>query len=86
VAYLAVQNGDTNLMAETVTQCGLYRDVLKQSQYDNWDHIIGPQSQDTGLWSTGNGWASYGMVRVLHTLQKWSGMRTLLLVVVTPFC
>ena len=59
-------------MAEVVTQCGLQRDVLKGSDL-NWRHIIGPQSQDTGLWSTGNGWAGYGMVRVLHTLQKWSG-------------
>jgi len=60
-------------MAETVTQCGLYRDVLQTSQFLNWMHIIGPQSQDTGLWSTGNGWACYGMVRVLYTLQNWSG-------------
>lgn len=58
-------------MATTVAQCGLQRDVLKTSQVDNWRHIIGPQSQDTGLWSTGNGWAAWGMVRVLHTLQKW---------------
>ncbi len=60
-------------MAQTVAQFGLQRDVLKTSQFLNWQHIIGPQSQDTGLWSTGNGWAAYGMVRVLHTLQKWSG-------------
>jgi len=60
-------------MAETVRQCGLQRDVLKINQFMNWQHIIGPESQDTGLWSTGNGWASYGMVRVLYTLQKWSG-------------
>ncbi|KAL6693521.1 hypothetical protein J3F84DRAFT_401419 [Trichoderma pleuroticola] len=73
LAYLAVQQGNLSLMAETVTQCGLQRAVLKTSQFNNWRHIIGPQSQDTGLWSTGNGWASYGMVRVLHTLQKWSG-------------
>jgi rhamnogalacturonyl hydrolase YesR len=72
VAYLAVQNGDTSLMATTVTQCGLQRDVLKGSDL-NWQHIVGPNSPDSGLWSTGNGWASYGMVRVLHTLQKWSG-------------
>ena len=64
---------DRDLMAETVRQCGLYRDVLKIDEYLNWRHIIGPQSQDEGLWSTGNGWAGYGMVRVLHTLQKWSG-------------
>jgi rhamnogalacturonyl hydrolase YesR len=70
VAYLAVQNGDTNLMAETVAQCGLQRDVLKTSQYNNWQHIIGPQSQDTGLWSTGNGWAGYGMVRVVGVLDR----------------
>jgi hypothetical protein len=49
-------------MAEAVRQCGLHRDVLKTSQFLNWQHIIGPQSQDTGLWSTGNGWASYGFV------------------------
>jgi hypothetical protein len=59
-------------MAETVIQCGLQRAVLKASDL-SWQHIIGPQSQDTGLWCTGNGWAGYGMVRVLHTLQKWTG-------------
>ncbi|KAI5456232.1 Six-hairpin glycosidase-like protein [Mariannaea sp. PMI_226] len=73
LAYLAVQQGDTGLMAQTVAQCGLQRDVLKTSQFASWRHIIGPESQDAGLWSTGNGWAAYGMVRVLHTLQKWSG-------------
>ncbi|KAI5455942.1 Six-hairpin glycosidase-like protein [Mariannaea sp. PMI_226] len=73
LAYLAVQQGDTVLMAQTVAQCGLQRDVLKTSHSASWRHIIGPQSQDVGLWSTGNGWAAYGMVRVLHTLQKWSG-------------
>jgi hypothetical protein len=73
VAYLAVQQNNASLMAETVAQLGLQRAVLKTSQFDNWQHIIGPQSQDTGLWSTGNGWACYGMIRVLNTLQKWSG-------------
>ncbi|EHK19940.1 uncharacterized protein TRIVIDRAFT_156047, partial [Trichoderma virens Gv29-8] len=71
LAYLAVQQNNASLMSVTVQQCGLQRDVLKGNNF-NWQHIIGPQSQDTGLWSTGNGWASYGMVRVLHTLQKWS--------------
>lgn len=75
MAYYAVYSNDRNLMAEVVRQCSLYRDVLKTSQFLNWRHIIGPQSQDTGLWSTANGWASYGMVRVLHTLQKWSGSK-----------
>ncbi|PVH74821.1 Six-hairpin glycosidase [Cadophora sp. DSE1049] len=73
LAYLAVQQNNATLMAETVTQCGLQRDVLKSSGVLSWRHIIGPQSQDTGLWATGNGWAAYGMARVLNTLQKWSG-------------
>ena len=30
-------------------------------------HIMGPQNQDTGLWSTGNGWAAAGMTRVFAT-------------------
>ncbi|KAL7908036.1 Six-hairpin glycosidase-like protein [Trichoderma velutinum] len=72
LAYLAVQHNDTSLMSLTVQQCGLQRAVLKGNNL-SWQHIIGPQSQDTGLWSTSNGWAGYGMVRVLHTLQKWSG-------------
>ncbi|KAL3963047.1 hypothetical protein ACCO45_000051 [Purpureocillium lilacinum] len=59
LAYLAVQTNNVSLMAETVRQCGLYRDVLKTSQKLNWRHIIGPQSQDEGLWATGNGWAGY---------------------------
>ncbi|RFU73864.1 hypothetical protein TARUN_8379 [Trichoderma arundinaceum] len=72
LAYLAVQQNNTSLMSFTVQQCGLQRAVLKGRDL-NWQHIIGPQSQDTGLWSTSNGWAGYGMVRVLYTLQKWSG-------------
>ncbi|KAL6881717.1 hypothetical protein HDV57DRAFT_497127 [Trichoderma longibrachiatum] len=71
LAYLAVQQNSTSLMSTTVQQCGLQREILKPSNSLSWQHIIGPQSQDTGLWSTGNGWAAYGMVRVLHTLQKW---------------
>lgn len=67
-----MQENNVSLMAEAVSQCGLYRDVLKTSSDLNWRHIIGPQSQDTGLWSSSNGWAAYGMTRVLHTLQRWS--------------
>ena len=33
-------------------------------------HNIGPQNQDTGLWSTGNGWAVAGMTRVLAPFLK----------------
>ncbi|KDN38212.1 hypothetical protein K437DRAFT_270642 [Tilletiaria anomala UBC 951] len=36
-----------------------------------WQHIVGPQSQTLGLWSTGNAWAALGMVRVLATILHW---------------
>lgn len=73
LAYFAVQQNNASLMAAVVAQFGLQRAILKSSSSGSWQHIIGPQSQDTGLWSTGNGWACYGMIRVLNTLQKWSG-------------
>ncbi|KAK0634131.1 hypothetical protein B0T14DRAFT_534086 [Immersiella caudata] len=72
LAYLAVETNDPNLMTTTFNQCRLQRDVLKVSWFLNWRHIIGPSgARDEGLWSTGNGWAGYGLVRVLHTMQKW---------------
>ncbi|KAK7968928.1 hypothetical protein PG988_008001, partial [Apiospora saccharicola] len=36
-----------------------------------WHHIIGPQTQDLGIWSTGNAWAAAGMARVLATALKF---------------
>ncbi|KAK8035782.1 hypothetical protein PG991_001855, partial [Apiospora marii] len=36
-----------------------------------WHHIIGPETQDLGIWSTGNAWAAAGMMRVLATALKF---------------
>ncbi|KAK7941357.1 uncharacterized protein PG986_013744 [Apiospora aurea] len=36
-----------------------------------WHHIIGPETQDLGIWSTGNAWAAAGMTRVLATALKF---------------
>lgn len=76
MAYYAVLTRNESLLQETVRQCGLYRQVL-QAQLDPsvpyrgvWHHIIGPQSQDLGLWSTGNSWSAGGMARVLATVMK----------------
>ncbi|RDB16933.1 Unsaturated rhamnogalacturonyl hydrolase YesR [Hypsizygus marmoreus] len=74
IAYYAADTNNASLLYETVKQCGYYREVL-QADLDTsyrgiWHHIIGPQSQDLGLWSTGNGWAAGGMARVLATVMK----------------
>lgn len=75
LAYWAVQTGDAGLLATAVQQCLLYREVLgvppdADSAAGLWHHIIGPESQDLGIWSTGNAWAAAGMTRVLATAKK----------------
>ncbi|KAI5861900.1 hypothetical protein GGS23DRAFT_611022 [Durotheca rogersii] len=83
LAYWAVQTRDPDLLAAAVEQCLLYGDVLgvgrstaagegRDAAGGNatdglWRHIVGPQSEDLGLWSTGNAWAAAGMSRVLAT-------------------
>ncbi|KAF9446020.1 hypothetical protein P691DRAFT_795008 [Macrolepiota fuliginosa MF-IS2] len=71
LAYYAVHTSNLTLLQATVEQCGLYRDVLQSLVSDGlWEHIIGPNSPDHGLWSTGNAWAAAGMTRVLATVKK----------------
>jgi len=74
LAYYAVSTSNSSLLREAVDQSGLYRQVLQANissdiSYNGvWEHIVGPQSADLGLWSTGNGWASAGMTRILATV------------------
>ncbi|EEB90780.1 hypothetical protein MPER_10969 [Moniliophthora perniciosa FA553] len=37
-----------------------------------WKHVVAPNggNSDSGHWSTGNGWAAAGMLRVLATIQN----------------
>ncbi|KAJ7179491.1 hypothetical protein C8R46DRAFT_887323 [Mycena filopes] len=69
LAYAAADAKNLGLLHEVYIQCGLQRQIL-QPGGGLWEHIIGPQHQDTGLWSTGNAWAAAGMVRVLATIMK----------------
>lgn len=72
LAYYAADQGNASLLQESVNQCGYYREVLQYNAsvpYSGaWHHIIGPNSNDLGIWSTGNGWAAAGMTRVLATV------------------
>ncbi|KAF8996265.1 hypothetical protein BDQ17DRAFT_1392082 [Cyathus striatus] len=69
---LRADQSDSTLLEQSVLQCALYREILQNSTSipGAWMHIIGPESQDTGLWSSGNGWAAAGMTRVLATITK----------------
>lgn len=71
LAYYAVNRGDADMLREAVDQCGRYREVLRASD-GAWMHIVTGKggAEDLGVWSTGNGWAAAGMLRVLATLIK----------------
>ncbi|KAJ7728269.1 hypothetical protein DFH07DRAFT_1066405 [Mycena maculata] len=83
IAYFAADSSNASLLETAYLQCGLYRQVLlfnsdsatpsavgSSATNGLWQHIVGPQSADPGLWSTGNGWAAAGMARVLATVIK----------------
>jgi rhamnogalacturonyl hydrolase YesR len=78
LAYYAKATNDESLAAEVVRQLGEYRQVLRanvSAPYEGlWEHIVGPQSPEHGLWATGNGWAAAGMTRVLGTINAWAGL------------
>lgn len=76
LAYYAVFSNKITHAKEAVRQCEAYCEVLKHES-GCWKHIIDAPGtknesikQDPGLWSTSNGWAAAGMVRVLATLRK----------------
>jgi rhamnogalacturonyl hydrolase YesR len=74
LAYYGAATSNEVLVRESVDQCRAYRQVLRAnttaSYKGTWHHIIGPQSADWGLWSTGNAWAAAGMARVLAVVLK----------------
>jgi rhamnogalacturonyl hydrolase YesR len=83
IAYFAADTNNASLLETAYRQCGLYREVIlfgsdnatfapvgTSPTNGSWHHIVGPQSADPGLWSTGNGWAAMGMARVLATVLK----------------
>ncbi|KAJ7452399.1 Six-hairpin glycosidase-like protein [Mycena galericulata] len=76
LAYYGVLTGNTTLMNEAYNQIKLYRNYLRDTTANNlWKHIaLGNDTNDTpndpGHWSTGNGWAAAGMLRVLATMKN----------------
>ncbi|KAG8916218.1 hypothetical protein FRC01_003290 [Tulasnella sp. 417] len=85
LAYYGVLTANTTLISESYNQIKLYRKYLYNSNAHLWRHITtasrdlsGPQGtggdafnfNDTGYWTTGNGWAAAGMLRVLGTIKN----------------
>lgn len=70
LAYYGADQDDGQLIQESVRQSRLYRQILRDNSTGVWRHIVGPESQDTGLWATGNAWAAAGMTRIVATITK----------------
>jgi hypothetical protein len=75
LAYYAVATRNASLLRDVVRDIGAQRAILRGNQTGDvaglWTHIVGPRSQTLGLWTSGNGWAALGMVRVLATIKHW---------------
>jgi rhamnogalacturonyl hydrolase YesR len=71
LAHYALETRDAGLLQEVVRQCELQREVLQDRVKGLWQHVVGPQKPDPGLWSTGNGWAVCGLVRVYAVVKKF---------------
>ncbi|KAF2118169.1 Six-hairpin glycosidase-like protein [Lophiotrema nucula] len=69
LAYYAIATSDLELAKQAADQVVKYSEVLAPNG-GLWQHIVGPEAQDLGKWSTGNAWAAAGAARVLATLRK----------------
>ncbi|KAI0660119.1 Six-hairpin glycosidase-like protein [Cubamyces menziesii] len=70
LAYYGVLTHNETLLQMAYDQCRLYRQYLVDDDAGGmWKHIVLGKNTDSGHWSTGNGWAAAGMLRVLGTIQ-----------------
>ncbi|KAK0432611.1 Six-hairpin glycosidase-like protein [Armillaria borealis] len=72
LAYYGVLTENETLVSEAYNQIRVYRNNLRDTNANNlWQHVVlGSSGTDPGHWSTGNGWAAAGMLRVYATIQK----------------
>ncbi|CAE6455541.1 unnamed protein product [Rhizoctonia solani] len=69
LAYYGASTSNRTLVAEAYKQIKLYRDVLLDKRTGLWQHIRQGSFEDQGVWSTGNGWAAMGIMRVAATIR-----------------
>jgi hypothetical protein len=64
IAAYGVWSSNQSLVQTAYDQISAYRSILRTSS-GLWKHIVGGTGTlDPGLWTTGNAWAAYGMLRV----------------------
>ncbi|KAF8880203.1 hypothetical protein BD779DRAFT_1549959 [Infundibulicybe gibba] len=77
IAYYGVLSRNRTLVLESYNQIKLYRSYLLDTNSSAWKHVLlgtstvkSDPGNDPGHWSTGNGWAAAGMLRVLATMRN----------------
>ncbi|KAI0044627.1 hypothetical protein FA95DRAFT_1496728 [Auriscalpium vulgare] len=72
LAFYGVTTNNRSMVEAAYTQIKLYRNYLSDSTTKGlWKHIVlGQTGNDEGHWSTGNGMAAAGMLRVLGTMKN----------------
>ncbi|KAF5335762.1 hypothetical protein D9611_009663 [Ephemerocybe angulata] len=71
LAYYGALTNDQSKLEEAYNQCKLYRNYLRDENTGLWRHVLlGQSGNDDGFWSTGNGWAAAGMLRVHATIKN----------------
>ncbi|KAA1071542.1 hypothetical protein PGT21_011013 [Puccinia graminis f. sp. tritici] len=71
LAYYGAATSNITLLQTAYDQVRLYRQKLQTSSDTKlWSHIIGGSYEDRLYWSTGNGWAAAGMMRVYATFNN----------------
>ncbi|EUC65407.1 glycoside hydrolase family protein [Rhizoctonia solani AG-3 Rhs1AP] len=69
LAYYGALHNNASMMTEAFNQIQTYRNNLKVDKFTGlWRHIQLGEGVDVGHWTTGNGWAAAGMMRVLTTM------------------
>jgi len=71
LAYYGAMTGNRTLLEQAHDQARLYRDHLRDKKTGLWRHVVmGDEWDDEGFWTTGQGWAAAGMLRVHATIQN----------------
>ena len=71
LSYYGVLTQNESLVYEGYNQIRLYRNYLRDATAGGlWKHILLGDWDDQGYWSTGNGWAAGGLLRVIGTIQN----------------
>lgn len=67
LAYYGAATCNATLLEIAYNQAKQYRTILQDGKIKVWKHIVSGSFEDRAFWSTGNGWAAAGMMRLYGT-------------------